>query len=75
MSDVIVFARITEMPMSFSDPMPKVMVITEGNEEEHFLFTFYPDEISFSPEEFLGLSLEQGRALKFSKDVAYPKAR
>lgn len=74
MADVIVFARITEMPTNFSDPMPKVMVITEGSEEEQLLFSFYPDEISFSPKEFLGLSLEQGRALKFAKDVAYLKA-
>lgn len=74
MTDVIVSARITPMPISFSDPMPSVMVITAGSEEEQLLFSYYPDEISFSSSEFVGLSVEQGKALKFTKDVAFLKA-
>jgi hypothetical protein len=42
---VIVSARITALPKTFSDPMPGVYVTMEdGN--EHLLFEYYPDEIS-----------------------------
>jgi hypothetical protein len=74
MTDVIVSARITAMPVNFTDPMPAVMVITAGSEEEQLLFFYYPDELSFSPSEFVGLSVDQGKALKFTKDVAFLKA-
>ena len=74
MTDVIVSARITPMPVNFTDPMPNVMVITAGSEEEQLLCSYYPGELSFSPSEFVGLSIDQGRALKFTKDVAFLKA-
>ena len=38
------------------------------------LFTYYPDEISFSNQEFIGLTAEEARNLKFSKDKAYLQA-
>jgi len=63
-------ARITPLPRSFSDPMPTVYVTLEGGEEQE-LFDYYPDEISFSPAEFVGLTLEQARNLKYKKDRAY----
>jgi hypothetical protein len=66
----ITSARITDMPKSFFDPMPQVWVTTE-NGEEQLLFEYYPDEISFSKEEFIGLTLEEARHLKFTKDKAY----
>lgn len=67
----IVKARITTYPKKFSDPMPMVMVLTEGSTEEVVLFDFYPDELSFSPDEFVGLTVEEGIRLKFDKDVKY----
>lgn len=67
----IVQARITAMPQRLLDPMPKVMVIFEGTSEEVELFEFYPDEISFNSEEFLGLTEGEARALKTQKDRAY----
>jgi hypothetical protein len=66
----IVSARITEMPKSFFDPMPKVFVTLENGSEE-FLFDFYPDEIMFSENEFIGLTIEESRHLKFKKDRNY----
>ena len=66
----IVSARITAFPKSFFDRMPQVFVTLENNKEE-FLFEFYPDEISFSKDEFVGLTLEEARGLKFKKDKAY----
>ena len=74
MTDVIVSARITAMPVNFTDPMPSVMVITAGSEEEQLLFSYYPDELSFLPSEFVGLNVDQGRALKFTMDVAFLRA-
>jgi hypothetical protein len=52
------------------DPMPRVYVTLE-NGDEHFLFEYYPDELSFTPAEFVGLTREQAGRLKFTKDVAF----
>lgn len=58
------------MPKSFFDDMPKVMVTLEDGTEKQ-LFEYYPDELSFRAEEFIGLTEEQGRQLKFVKDKQY----
>lgn len=67
---VIVSARITPLPTRISDPMPRVMV-TDAHGQETFLFEYYPNEISFTEAEFVGLSIEQARKLKYQKDRAY----
>ena len=66
----IINAEITKMPRSFGDPMPQVIVEFE-NGTKKTIFEFYPDEISFSPEEFIGLTEEQARRLKFERDKQY----
>ena len=63
-------ARITDMPKSFTDPLPIVFVTTE-DDEEHELFDYFPDEIYFSPSEFVGLTIDEAIALKGKKDVGY----
>jgi hypothetical protein len=65
----IVECDITKSTGMF-DP-PAVMVKYEGSEEFVQLFTYYPDEISFSSSEFIGLTEEEGRQLKFKKDKAF----
>ena len=61
---------ITPMPESLWDPIPKVIAeFNDGTTKE--LFSFYPDEIQFQPSEFVGLTEEQARHLKFIKDKAY----
>lgn len=70
MAPKIKSARITPMPKSFSDPMPQVHVTMEDDTEQ-FLFEYYPDEISFNTNEFVGLTIEEARHLKFKKDKAY----
>lgn len=67
---VITSARITAMPKNLFDPMPQVIVIDSAGKETT-LFEYYPDEISFTAEEFIGLTLDQARRLKFTKDKAY----
>jgi len=59
-------------PMSegMFDPMPEVKV-QFSNGDKKTLFEFYPDEISFKESEFIGLTEESARRLKFEKDKRY----
>ncbi len=63
-------ARISAMPVSISDPMPEVWVTFEDGEDLK-LFSYYPDEISFTASEFVGLTEPQARELRHKRDVAY----
>jgi hypothetical protein len=54
----------------FFDPMPQVKV-KFNNGDEKVLYEFYPDEISFEESEFIGLTEESARRLKFEKDKRY----
>ena len=62
---------ITSMPRSMFDPMPEVKVRLKGETEYKSLFSFYPDEISFTAGEFLGLTLAQAMDLKWIKDKQF----
>jgi len=70
----IISARITQlprpMPEGMFDLMPQVYVTTEDG-KEHYLFQYYPDEISFTEKEFVGLTLDIAKGLKFKKDKNY----
>jgi hypothetical protein len=69
-SNLVVSARITSLPQRLGDPLPEVWVTCEdGNEAK--VFDFYPDEISFSGDDFVGLTLEECRLLKFGRDRAF----
>lgn len=67
----IIAARITEMPKKMLDPMPAVMVKLDGEPEEKTLFHFFPDEISFRAEEFIGLTENKALRLRYERDEAY----
>jgi hypothetical protein len=69
-SNKIVSATISAMPKSLFDPMPRVTATFEDGTEK-FLFSYYPDELSFRPSEFVGLTYDQARNKKFVKDRAY----
>jgi hypothetical protein len=58
------------MPEGMFDPMPSVNVTLEDGATRK-LFDFYPDEISFSENEFIGLTTAEAMALRHKKDVAY----
>lgn len=63
-------ARITELPRIISDPLPEVWItLLDGTEK--MLFTYYPDEISFLESDFVGLTEDEARLLKFGRDRAY----
>ena len=68
MNNKIVSCRITDQPKSLFDPMPQVWVTLENESEEQFLFEYYPDKISFTPSEFIGLTMDEGKHLKYLKD-------
>lgn len=58
------------MPEGMFDPMPEVKVTYENGETET-LFSFYPDEINFGPNEFLDLTRDEALRLRHRRDVAY----
>jgi hypothetical protein len=66
----IAACKIGPYPKSFFDHMPKVAV-TYNDGKEETLFQFYPDELSFSEQEFIGLTRDQAMRLRHRKDVAY----
>lgn len=66
----VISSRITEQPKDFFDPMPRVYVTLEDGVEE-FLFEYYPDEISFTPKDFVGLTIDECKHLKFIKDRSF----
>lgn len=70
MSIKIINATISAMPKSMFDQMPTVTVELDNGETVE-LFSYYPDELSFSPAEFIGLTVDQARQLKFDKDRRY----
>ncbi len=58
------------LPDGMLDKMPEVTV-TLSNGEVKTLFDFYPDELSFTEEEFIGLTEEMAHQLRSIKDVKY----
>ena len=57
------------LPAGLCDPMPTVTAtFDDGSTTE--LFSFYPDEISFTETEFIGLTEAEASRLRHRKDVA-----
>lgn len=66
----IVSATIGPMPKSFFDAMPKVTATFDDGTVKD-LFSFYPDELSFTEQEFVNKTEEEARRLFHDKDVRY----
>ena len=73
MRNEIVSARITDLPKKIGDPLPEVWAIFQDGTDKK-LFTFYPDEISFQAQDFVGLTEEEASLFKFGRDRAYLRA-
>lgn len=69
-TNLITSARITPLPKRLGDPLPEVWVTLEDG-SDHKLFEYYPDEITFAAEDFVGLTLEEARLFKFGRDRAF----
>jgi len=46
-----------------------VEVLIDGRRME--LFSYYPDELSFTERELVGLTVQEAKALRHAKDVEY----
>jgi hypothetical protein len=66
----IAACEIGPYPQSLFDPIPRVTV-TYNDGIKETLFTFYPDELAFSEQEFIGLTRGEAMSLRHRKDVAY----
>jgi len=67
----IIKARINLAEVTFPT-CPSVFVVYDENpNKEEWLFDYFPDEISFRSEEFIGLTYDQAIHLKFIKDKQY----
>lgn len=58
------------MPEGMFDEMPKVEATFEDGSTQ-VLFSFYPDELSFTEEEFIGKTALEALELKARRDAAY----
>ena len=63
--------RITERREKPDIKMPQVFITLDNGTPEQFLFEYYPDEISFTENEFIGLTIDEAYHLKFIKDKQY----
>ena len=66
---VIVQALISP-PVKFGETA-KVLVRLSGAEDFIQLISYYDDEIQFTAEELVGLTVDQARQLHFEKDKAW----
>jgi hypothetical protein len=57
------------LPTRFGDKAKVVAKLDDGQEGE--IFSYYHDELTFVPEEFIGLTVEEAHELFFRKDVEY----
>lgn len=64
-------ARIVSENRGSIVALPNVYVRFAPDGEEHRLFDYYPDELHFAADEFIGLTPEQAHELKFQRDKAY----
>ena len=61
--------RIAQVNISDRWGMRLVSVVIDGTTKD--LFHYYPDELSFTSRELLGLTEQEARALRHAKDVEY----
>ena len=61
------------MPAGLLDPSPFAMVTFEDGTHER-LFTFYPDEITFTENDLVGLTRDQALQLYHKRNVEYLKS-
>ena len=69
---VIVSCEISPLPVVLGDPLPRVSA-TFDDGTKAVLFEYYPDEVSFKADEFVGLTEDEARQLFGRKDRAYLK--
>lgn len=66
----ITSAYITDLPKRLGDPLPQVWATFDDGEEQ-MLIEYYPDEVSFSAPDFIGLTADEARLLKFGRNRTF----
>lgn len=70
MTPRIVSVVISPIPVEIWDPLPEVIATFDDGSVKR-LFSYVPDEISFLPSEFVGMTEDEARTLKAKKDSVY----
>lgn len=69
MNDVITKCVINK---SIVDPTVNVVEVWLNDEPDwQVLFTYYPNELCFDPEELIGLTVEDARNLRLQRDLEF----
>jgi hypothetical protein len=66
----IVSCDIGPYPKELGDPLPEVRATFDDGTVQT-LFRFYPDELTFKPDEFIGRTADEAKRLHFEKDRAF----
>jgi hypothetical protein len=66
----IVSVVISPIPVEIWEPLPEIIATFDDGSVQR-LFSYVPDEISFLPSEFVGLTEDEARTLKAKKDSVY----
>lgn len=72
MSTITACSIVTTIFVSDIPGPDEVLVTIDG--EQVKAFEFYSDELTFTEDEFIGLTLEEARALFRERDIAYLQA-
>ena len=67
---VITSCDVGKMPKSWFDAMPEITVVL-SNGASASLGTYYPDEIKFVADTFIGKTLDAAKEIIRKRDVAY----
>ena len=60
---------VTFVPATWDVPGPVDVVATLSDGNTVTLFRYFPDELRFTPSDFVGRSVEEARALRHRRDV------
>jgi hypothetical protein len=71
MGTVTVIDTVTFVPEAWDIPGPVDVVATLTDGSTVTLFRYFPDEMAFSSADFVGLSVEEARALHHRRDVRW----
>ena len=67
----MIIADVNIIPVQNCRATVEVCICADGICEWVTLFRYYPDEISFTKKELVGLTFHEGLALFTKKDIAY----
>lgn len=72
-TDRITVARIEPSGdvLNGGDYQATVYVKVEGSDEEHVLFRYFDDELTFTTSEFVGTTVDEAMELRVRRDIAY----